>query len=463
MTQRRIWIINHYASTPATGIGGRHHNFARLLAQRGHQVTVIAARRHHILRDADASTAAPFIEEIDGYRFVRLTVPRYAGAHDKRRVLAWFCFCFALLANAWRLGPRPDAILISSLSLVAYLPAEILARWYKARLIFEVRDLWPLSLTLLDGVSPKHPFVRFLQWIENRAYQRADQTIATLPAAKNHMLKHGLEAARFAWVPNGVRGSEMALSAEERKHPSLRAIEALARDHFVITYTGTLGQANALEGLLEALAILKRQARDQGLAVALVGQGALKAKLQARAQAQGLSALHFLEPVSPALVPALLAASQACILCWNDQPLYRFGISANKLAEYMMAGRPIIHAYSGACDPVADYNLGLSVPAEDSAALAEALRVLADTPADQRRAMGAAAKELAERCYSFEALLPRYEALILGTTVSAGPTAPKGPKAPAGATMSGSASASEAEQPDQTSQTNLRSAKGTTA
>lgn len=409
-----------------TGIGGRHHNFARLLALRGHDVTVIAARRHHILRDPEASAAAPFIEEVDGYRFVRLAVPGYRGAHDKRRVLAWFVFCLSLLVNAWRLGKRPDAILISSLSLLAYLPAEILARLYRARLIFEVRDLWPLSLTLLDGVSPRHPFVRFLQWIENRAYRRADQTIATLPAAKDHMLDHGLPRERFAWVPNGVRSDAPRLSPDERQHPSLQTIQELARDHFVITYTGTMGQANSLDTLLVALAGLKRQGRALGLAVALVGQGSLKSELQAKAQAQGLSELHFLEPVPPAVVPALLEASQACILCWNDQPLYRFGISANKLAEYMMAGRPILHAYSGACDPVAEHGLGLSVPAEDPVALANAMRALADTPAEQRRAMGERARDLAKSSYSFEALVPRYESLILGAGYSDVLVSPEG-------------------------------------
>lgn len=414
MRARRIWIINQYASTPQTGMGGRHHNFARLLAARGHQVTVIAARRHHILRDPEASRTAPFIEEIDGYRFVRLAAPGYAHAQDKRRVLAWFVFALGLLVNAWRLGPRPHAVLISSLSLVSYLPAELLARFYRARLVFEVRDIWPLSLIVLNGLSPRHPFVRFLQAIERRGYKRADQTITTLPGARDHMLSHGLAPERFAWLPNGVRAEPPLATLQEQAHPSLTAIRALAEQRFVIAYTGTHGQANALSTLLEAAELLKARGQDQDLAFALVGQGALKADLQAEATARDLTSLHFFDAVPQAVVPLILEVSQASILCWTDQPLYRFGISANKLAEYMMAGRPILHAYSGAADPVAEHDLGMSVPAEQPEALADAIRRLANLAPEVRADMGQRARDLALSDYAFEALVPRYEALILG-------------------------------------------------
>lgn len=425
MRARRIWIINQYGSTPKTGIGGRHHNFARLLAARGHAVTVIAARQHHILRDPEASRAAPFIETIDGYRFVRLAVPGYAHAQDKRRVLAWVAFAFALLVNAWRLGPRPQVILISSLSLISFLPAELLARLFRARLVFEVRDIWPLSLVELNGVSPRHLFVRFLQAIERRGYAKAAQTITTLPAARDHMLSQGLAPERFAWLPNGVRAEPPVPSAEECAHPVLAAVRRLAESKFVIAYTGTHGRANTLSTLLEAAARLKEQGRDQDLAFVLVGQGARKAALQAKAQARGLDSLHFFDAVPQAVVPLILAASHASILCWVDQPLYRFGISANKLAEYMMAGKPILHAFSGAADPVSQHGLGLTVPAQKPKALAAAIRQLADTPPEQRAAMGHRARELALRDYSFEALVPRYEALILGE-----PTSDPGPQTP---------------------------------
>ncbi len=415
MPARRIWIINQYGSTPQTGIGGRHHNFARLLAARGHAVTVIAARQHHILRDREASRAAPFIEDIDGYRFVRLAVPGYAHAQDKRRVFAWLVFALALLANAWRLGPRPQAILISSLSLISYLPAELLARLMRARLVFEVRDIWPLSLVELNGVSPRHPFVRLLQAIERRGYAKAAQTITTLPGARDHMLSQGLSPERFAWLPNGVRAEPPLPSPDECAHPCLVAIRALAEAKFVIAYTGTHGQANALSTVLEAAAQLKDRGQDQDLAFALVGQGARKAELIAEAQARGLDSLHFFDAVPQAVVPLILQASQASILCWTDQPLYRFGISANKLAEYMMAGRPILHAYSGAADPVSQHGLGLTVPAEQPQSLAGAIRQLIDLPPDQRFAMGQRARAVALRDYSFEALVPRYEALILGS------------------------------------------------
>ncbi len=112
MNQRHIWIINHYASTPATGFGGRHH------------------------------------------RFLRLAVPGCSGARDKRRTPVWYAFSLSLLVTAWRLGPRIDATVNSPLSLIANLRAELLARFYKGRSIVEARDLGSTQQRFLEPVSP---------------------------------------------------------------------------------------------------------------------------------------------------------------------------------------------------------------------------------------------------------------------------------------------------------------------
>jgi len=70
----RICIIYPESSTPQTGMGGRHHYFAKELVKLGHDVTVVAARRHHLLRDGIDTDALPPEEMVEGYRFVRVNM-----------------------------------------------------------------------------------------------------------------------------------------------------------------------------------------------------------------------------------------------------------------------------------------------------------------------------------------------------------------------------------------------------
>lgn len=380
-----IWIINQYASIPPTGTGGRHRHLARELAARGHRVRLIAASWTHGLRDQDQPTTHAKIEEFEGFTFVRLPVPRYRDAHDPRRVVNWFLFT-ARLAGLRRLLPqdRPDAILVSSPSPVAFLGAEWLARRLGARLVFEVRDIWPLTLIELGGHTPRHPLIRLLRRIERRAYRNADLVISNLPGALDHMRADGVTADRFRWIPNGISAAETTgVTGDPPQLPKPR---------FLIGYAGTHGHANALDTLLDAATQLSG---DPEIGFVLIGQGKDKPALQATAQARGLTNVTFLDPVPRAALGAYLHVCDAFYLGWRRAGIYRFGIAANKLYDYLHAGRPIVHAYDGAHDPVAAHGAGVTCRAEDPVALADAIRRLAAAPDESRAAMGRAGRNAA--------------------------------------------------------------------
>jgi glycosyltransferase involved in cell wall biosynthesis len=395
-----IWIVNQYASTPATGMGGRHHYFARELAAQGHQVRLIAASWHHLLRDGAASEAAPPVERVDGYDFVRIPTPRYAHAHDKRRVLNWLLFAWRLAWLHRRLPERPDVVMCSSPPLFAFLGAARLARRLGARLVFEVRDIWPLTLVAVGQYSPRHPMIRLMQWIEDRAYRQADRVVSNLPGAVDHMVSRGLEREKFSWVPNGFSTSDVVAPAP--LPASLK--DQLPQDRFVVGYAGTHGLANALDNLLAAAELL-RDRKD--IAFVLVGHGREKDGLQAAATARGLENVHFIETVPKVMVQSMIEAFDVCYIGWLKSPLYEYGISANKLFDYLYSGRPIVHAYSGAHDPVEIYR----------AALAAAILQLRSLPADERDRMGENGKRAALQHHEYGTLAVGLEAVLLSSGI----------------------------------------------
>ncbi|WP_322896008.1 MULTISPECIES: glycosyltransferase family 4 protein [unclassified Yoonia] len=387
-------------------MGGRLHYLARELARLGHDVTVVGARKHHLLRDDVDTDALPAEEEVDGYRLLRLDVPRYTHAHDKRRILAWFTFAAKLPGLKRRLNAFPDAVLYSSPQLIGYLGAERLARTYGARLVFEVRDIWPRTLVEIGGHDARHPFIRLLQWIEDRAYSCADRVVSNLEGAVEHMATRGMCRRKFSWVSNGIALDEVAIPAPLASDMAAQ----IPPDGFRIIYAGTLGAANALDTLVEAAALLRN---ETDIHILLVGKGRERTKLEARRDELGLTNVRFLGSVPKLNVQSVLTECDACYIGWLKSPLYRWGIAANKVPEYLFSSRPIVHGFSGGNDPVVKFEAGVTIPPEDPQALADAIRRLRDMPQAERRRMGENGRRAALEHYDYAKLAKRLEQVLL--------------------------------------------------
>jgi len=383
MTDRckTFWLINQYASTPQTGMGGRHYYLALEMAKQGHNVFLISGSFGHKLRIKENQKRLVEKKFIDGFTHVKLRLLKYPNSHSPKRAINWFLFAFLLGFFIKNRLPRPDAILYSSPALIGYLGARHVAHKLNVPLIFEVRDIWPMTLIELGGFSPRHPFMRFMQWIEDKAYKECRLVLSTLPNAVEHMVNRGMCRKKFAWVPNGFSKAELA----KPKPLDPAAVAQLPPDKFIVGYTGTLGVANALDTLLDAAERLKN---DPDVVFVLVGGGKEKVALQRRAEDNGLQNIIFIDPIPKAQVQSMLQRFDVCFLGWKDEPLYQYGVSPNKLPEYLVSGKPIIHSFSGACDPVAEAAAGLTVPAEDPVAIAKAIVELKNLPQAQRAIMG---------------------------------------------------------------------------
>ncbi|MDR2219359.1 MAG: glycosyltransferase family 4 protein [Methylobacillus sp.] len=378
----KILIINQYAAAALFDKGGRHYDLPRHLAQQGHEVAVVAARWTHLVRDEKMAESAPAIQVVAGVTYHLIDMPRYIHAHDKKRIVNWFLFAWKLRNFDRHLGFKPDVIVYSSPALPGYLGAEKLARRTGAKLIFEVRDIWPLSLMEIGGYSPKHPFVRFLQWVEDRAYRMADAVFSNLPMADRHMVTRGMDAKKFHWIPNGI-DVEQAMLAEPLSENIMKLIPVSG---FKVAYTGTLGAANALDTLIDAMSFLKN---ETDIHLMIAGHGKEDTRLRERAQALGLERICFLGSILKRQVFSLLKLMDATYVGTLPSSLYRFGVALNKLFDYGLAGKPIIYGVdSGDYRPVEEWRAGISVPPGDAMALAEAIRKLRDISVCEREEMG---------------------------------------------------------------------------
>ncbi|GKW13273.1 glycosyltransferase WbuB [Pectobacterium carotovorum subsp. carotovorum] len=395
-----FWIINQYASTPDTGMGGRHFYLAKELVAQGHTVYVIAAGFTHLLTCPPTLDKRFTIEEVDGIHFLWVKTPHYKQAHSKKRVLNWFLFSFYIKGLIDFISEKPDVIYYSSPSLVAFRGAKYLSNYYGSKFIFEIRDVWPLTLIELGGYSAKNPFIKFLQKIEDSAYEQSHKVLSNLSNVHEHMISRGMDIRKFLWVPNGFSKAEvekpMALSEEVRN--------SIPKDKFIIGYAGTLGLANALDTLIESAFILRNY---KEIVFLIVGQGKEKENLQKIVKNRGISNVIFLPPVKKLQVQSALAFFDVCYIGWKNDSLYKYGIAPNKLPEYLFSAKPIIHSFSGVGDVISDINAGITVAAEDPSAVAEAVLKIYNFDEAKRLDMGMKGRLYALENYEYSIIAKR--------------------------------------------------------
>lgn len=383
--QKTIWIINQYASTPETGIGGRHYYLAEELAKLGYQVYVIAGSYSHLLREHKILQNDFMIEEVvSGFSFVWVNLPIYHGAHSKQRIINEFIFS-RKIKRLTSVLLKPDVIYHSSPALISYFGAQYIARKFNIPYVFEERDLWPLTLIELGGYSKFHPFIYLLQWIEDRAYSQADFVFSNLLNAVEHLKIRGGDVRKFSWIPNGISITEMG----KKESLAISIEQKIPKDKFIVGYTGTMGVANAVDDLIDAATLLRE---NSDIHFVLVGAGKEKLVLEQKCQTLGLANVTFIDVLPKKQVQSMLEKFHICYIGWHKNSLYRFGISPNKLPEYMYSGKPIVHAFSGSGDLVQKANAGLTVEAQNSRAIVSAIKELYNMAQEERDMLGANGK-----------------------------------------------------------------------
>jgi glycosyltransferase involved in cell wall biosynthesis len=311
-----------------------------------------------------------------------------------------------------------DVVVGSSPPLFAAWGAARLARRLRTAFVLEVRDLWPASLVHLGAVRPWHPAVWALGRLERWLYRAADAIVSVLPGAVATIRKTAGrgEALPITWVPNGV---DLSLVAPE--HPS--DSPGSRGDGFEVMYAGAHNLANALDSVLDAAAILQADPAATGIRITLIGDGPEKPRLQARAANLGLTNVVFEPPVSKTEIYAKLRAADAFVLAIQDLPLYRHGISINKLYDYLASAKPVIFAGAASNDPVAESGGGVVVRPGDPAALARAVTQVASLSREARAEMGGRGRRYIEAHHDTVRLAEDFEAVVAAAVEAASASA----------------------------------------
>jgi glycosyltransferase involved in cell wall biosynthesis len=406
----KILLVNHYAGTPALGMEFRPYYLAREWVRAGHQVQILAASYSHVRAHQPAVGDKPANETVDGIEYRWYPTSPYQGNGLGRVRNIW-----QFLSQVWRDSGRivreikPDVVIASSTYPMDIWVARRLARRARAKLVFEVHDLWPLSPIELSGMSPKHPFARLCFKAESDAYRDADVVISMLPVVHAYMASRGLDLDKLAIVPNGISPDDWAARPQPlREDVAGTLATARAVGETVVGYAGSMGEPNALDTLLDAAALLRDDPLGRKLRFVLVGDGHLRTHLQERVRKQGLANVTLLAPIPKLQVPAMLAQVDIAYIGWQRVPIYRFGIAPNKLMDYMMAGRAVLHSVEAGNDPVAEAGCGVTVAPQDPRAVAGGLLRMMQLAPTARAVMGERGREYVLARHTYPVLAKRF-------------------------------------------------------
>lgn len=345
--------------------GTRHHEMARRLCEDGHRVTIITSQISYLTGQKVMGSR----EVTDDAGVVIRRAYTYRGYHRSffHRVFSFISF----MASSFFSGLQVrgvDVVWGTSPPIFQGVTAWLLARLKRAAFLFEVRDLWPY-FAIAVGVLRQPLLIRLSLWLERWLYRKADQVVVNSPGYVEHVRARG--ARDVALIPNGV-DTEMfdpALNGD-----AFRQAHALG-GKFIALYAGAHGMSNDLDVVLDAAE--KLSGRDD-IAIVLLGDGKEKERLQVEAGARELGNVLFLDPVSKAAIPSVLAAADVCIAILKPIDAYRLTYP-NKVFDYMAAGRPVLLAIDGVIrDVVESAGAGVFVPPGDSEALGDAILSLAD-------------------------------------------------------------------------------------
>jgi glycosyltransferase involved in cell wall biosynthesis len=348
-----IWFISKYASHPKYAKAPpRLFYLAREASKMGHVTRMITSNSNHFTTVPDTGQCYNYDYQ-DFVEIIWIDTKKYKKTASIERLLSWFDFEWKLFRMPLISKDRPDVVIVSSLSILTILYGSYLKRKFGSLLVFEIRDIWPLTLIEEGGFSRWHPLSIFLGAVEYFGYMTADLIVGTMPNLRKHVENRGFHDKRVFCSPLGFDSLENSLSKSFIDNPFRNLTEA---NKFYVGYAGSMGISNGLDILIEVIKSLRFYNKIHFL---IVGSGDLKNKYER--DLIDNENVTFLSRIEHKYISDFLQVCDVLYLSTNQSKVWEYGQSMNKVVDYMLAAKPIIASYNGFPSMINEASCGVFV------------------------------------------------------------------------------------------------------
>lgn len=404
MINRNILIINPTGGSPKHGPNMRSYNLAKNLIAKGCKVTVISNAFFHKFHKLPITKSLFTKESIGDVEYIWVKTKPYnkRGFHQ---ILNQLQFSLVLFLKFKRLKlSNIDCVICSSPPPFAIFPAKKIAKYFDVKLIFEIRDLWPEVIRELSGVSSYHPYIMFLKYAAKFAYREADN-IVSVKKGEIEILnqKYGVSESKFNYIPNGYDLKD--LNKEKCLPDNLKKILHESSGKFVLAYVGSLSIAYDIEFLIKAAHKLKD---NEDICFIIAGDGPEEKSLKEYCHANSLKNVEFLGRVPGSYIQPILKKASVGFLGYKKADWLKYGVSSNKIFDYMACKLPIIASLETKYNPVIEASCGISVNPSDHQALTNAILEMKNKSRETLNEMGVNGYEYLSKNHSFESIALQY-------------------------------------------------------
>ena len=394
-----IWLINHYAVPPKYYPLARQTNFAKNLMAMGHTVTIFAASSVHNSDINLITDGRKWREEtVDGVHYVYIRCCDYQGSGLKR--------IYNICEFAWKLPgvckhfSKPDAIVATSMPPTSCAMGVRMGRKWGCKTVAEIADLWPESIVAFGIAGPHHPAVLALRRLEKWIYKKADAVVFTMEGAYDYIVEQGWEKdiprSKVHYINNGV---DLEQFDDNREHFRVEDPDLADPNLFKVVYTGSIRHVNGLGILVDTAKYLKNPA----VKLLIYGDGDERAALEQRVREEGLTNIVFKGKVEKKYVPSVVSQADLNLVHWGQVPLLKYGVSYNKLFDYMAAGHPIFSTVRPGYSILEKHDCGREAKEFTPASFAAGIDAMAALSGEELARLGANARKGAEE-YDFAVL-----------------------------------------------------------
>lgn len=411
--QKVVWFINHYAGGPGISVSAsyRAYELGKVWRAQGFKVLVVMSSYAGPAFQGDQH---PVHTIVDGIEYVSVKTNRYKG-NGFGRLLNIALFSSKLFFLASRVPERlsnPNVVIYSTVHPFGIFGAKYLARKLGAKLIYEVRDLWPLTLTELVKKSAISPLVLASRFAQYYSCKHADLVASVLPKADEYYRNQKISIKKFLWVPNGA-GEIKNQSSDSNSIEFQRALDTIklwrSAGKTILVHAGAMGPPNMIEEMVDGVVFGNNTVGDKSVCFLLVGDGILREKLLAKVNELELDTFHFTGKLNRAETEKLVTLCDIGYLGVSYLPgLYQYGISPNKVITYIQGG--VLVAMTGlACgDPVSESGCGSVAIVNGDKEYWELVKGLADIDQVEKKEMIASGRRHLAKYYNYQKIASDY-------------------------------------------------------
>ncbi|MBR1627564.1 MAG: glycosyltransferase family 4 protein [Bacteroidales bacterium] len=368
----KLLIVTQYFPPEVGAPQNRLFELALRLKEKGIDVEILTAMPNYPQMEIhEAYKKKKYVEEeISGLKVKRTWIYVSKDKSVIKRLLNYFSFVFSSLFFGFLKLERKDVLMVESPPLFLGITAFLLSKAKKAKLVFNVSDLWPESAEKLDIIHNRI-LLKLATKLEEFCYKKSALISGqTQGICKN--IKDRFPHKKVYWLKNGVDIKFYDINKQLQHH--FRKDKGFSATDFILFYGGIIGYAQGLDVILHAADRLKN---NTDIKFVLLGNGPEKERLLKMKTEMQLENVFFYDAVPKSQMQEIITQTNATIVPLKRLDLFK-GAIPSKIFENLALKKPILLGVEGEAKElfIDEGKCGLSFEPENDKDLAEKIMYL---------------------------------------------------------------------------------------